>query len=92
METLLAFFQEFVGLGAAVLLPFVICILGLFFRMSFGRAIEAGLFVGIGFQGLVLAVNLLITSIQPVMQYYESMGSGYNVLEVGFAAPGGAGK
>ena len=92
METLLAFFQEFAGLGAAVLLPFVICILGLFFRMSLGRAIEAGLFVGIGFQGLVLAVNLLITSIQPVMQYYESMGSGYDVLEVGFAAPGGAGK
>lgn len=90
METLLAFFQEFVGLGAAVLLPFVICILGLFFRMSLGRAIEAGLFVGIGFQGLVLAVNLLISSIQPVMQYYESMGSGYDVLEVGFAALGAA--
>ncbi len=92
METLLGFFQAFVGLGAAVLLPFVICILGLFFRMSLGRAIEAGLFVGIGFQGLVPAVNLLITSIQPVMQYYESMGSGYNVLEVGFAAPGGASR
>ncbi|MBQ9480363.1 MAG: hypothetical protein IJU71_12540 [Selenomonadaceae bacterium] len=65
MEMLLSFFQAFVGLGAAVLLPFVICILGLFFRMKLDQAIEAGLFVGIGFQGLVLAVNLLITTIAP---------------------------
>ncbi|MGM9539948.1 PTS transporter subunit IIC [Anaerovibrio sp.] len=90
MDMLLEFFQGFVGLGAAVLLPVVICLLGLFFRMKPGQAIEAGLFVGIGFQGLCLAVNLLITTIQPVMSYYESMGSGYNVLEIGFAALGGA--
>lgn len=90
MDIFLNFFQGFVGLGAAVLLPVVICLLGLFFRMKLGQAIEAGLFVGIGFQGLCLAVNLLITTIQPVMSYYESMGSGYNVLEIGFAALGGA--
>ena len=90
MDMLLEFFQGFVGLGAAVLLPVVICLLGLFFRMKIGQAIEAGLFVGIGFQGLCLAVNLLINTIQPVMSYYESMGTGYNVLEIGFAALGGA--
>ena len=49
-----------------------------------------GLFVGIGFQGLVPAVNLLITTIAPVMEYYQSLGTGYSVLEVGFAALGGA--
>lgn len=90
MDTLLTFFQTFVGLGAAVLLPVVICILALFFRMKIGPSIKAGLSVGIGFSGLVLAVNLLIATIQPVMAYYEAMGSGYNVLEIGFAALGGA--
>ena len=90
MDALLNFFQGFVNLGAAVMLPVVIDILGLFFRMKFGQAVKAGLLVGIGFQGLSLAVNLLTTTIQPVMDYYEEMGSGYDVLEIGFAALGGA--
>ena len=47
MEILLKFFQGFVGLGASVLLPVVIAILGIFFGMKIGRAIKAGLLVGI---------------------------------------------
>lgn len=90
LDTLLAFFQEFINLGAAVMLPVVIAILGIFFGMKIGQAIKSGLLVGIGFQGLCLAVNLLTTTIQPVMDYYEQMDSGYDVLEIGFAALGGA--
>lgn len=90
MDMIVSFFQEFVNLGAAVLLPFVIAILGLFFGMKAGQAVKAGLLVGIGFQGLVLAVNLLITSVQPVMDYYKELGDGYDALEVGFAALGAA--
>lgn len=90
LDSLLAFFQGFINLGAAVMLPVVIAILGIFFRMKVGQAIKSGLLVGIGFQGLVLAVNLLTTTISPVMEYYKSMGSGYDVLEIGFAALGGA--
>ena len=67
MDALLDFFQSFINLGAAVMLPFVITILGVFFKMKVGPAAKAGLMVGIGFQGLCLAVNLLITTIKPVM-------------------------
>ena len=80
MEAILGFFQEFINLGAAILLPVVIAILGKFFGMKLGHAIKSGLLVGIGFQGLVLAVNLLITTIQPVMDYYKALGSGYDAL------------
>lgn len=90
LEAVLAFFQGFMNLGAAVLLPVVICILGLFFKMKFGQAMKSGLLAGIGFQGLCLAVGLLTTTIQPVMDYYEAMGTGYDVLEIGFAALGAA--
>ena len=90
METLLNFFQGFVNLGAAVLLPAVILVLGIFFGMKISQAVKSGLLVGIGFQGLCLAVDLLIQSVQPVMDYYSAAGSGYDVLEVGFAALGGA--
>ena len=58
--------------------------------MKLAHAIYSGLLVGIGFQGLVLAVNLLISSVQPVMDYYKELGSGYDALEVGFAALGAA--
>ncbi|MDO4942287.1 MAG: PTS transporter subunit IIC [Lachnospiraceae bacterium] len=90
MEILLNFFQGFVNMGATVLLPFVIAILGIFFGMKVGRAIKSGLLVGIGFQGLVLAVNLLISSVTPAMEYYKELGSGYDTLEIGFAALGAA--
>lgn len=90
MEILLKFFQEFMNMGASVLLPFVIAILGIFFGMKIGRAIKAGLLVGIGFQGLVLAINLLISSVTPAMEYYKALGKGYDTLEIGFAALGAA--
>lgn len=90
MEAVLGFFQGFINLGAAVLLPVVIAVLGKVFGMKLGHAIKSGLLVGIGFQGLVLAVNLLISSVQPVMDYYKELGTGYDALEVGFAALGAA--
>lgn len=90
LDSLLAFFQGFINLGAVVMLPVIIAILGIFFRMKAGQAIKSGLLVGIGFQGLLLAVGLLTNTIQPVMDYYKQMGSGYDVLEIGFAALGGA--
>lgn len=90
LKVCLDFFQTFINLGAAVMLPVVIAILGKFFGMKLGQAIKSGLLVGIGFQGLCLAVNLLTTTVGPVMDYYKAMGSGYDVLEIGFAALGGA--
>lgn len=90
MDFLLNFFEGFINLGAVVLLPVVIFILGLFFRMSLGKAAKAGMMIGIGFQGLVMTINLLITTIKPVMEYYAALGSGYDTLEIGFAALGAA--
>ena len=90
MNAILEFFKGFINLGAVVLLPVVIAILGKVFGMKLGNAIKSGLLAGIGFQGLVLVVNLLITTIQPVMDYYSQMGSGYDALEVGFATLGAA--
>lgn len=90
MDFILNFFKEFISLGATVLLPVVIFILGIIFRMKPGKALKSGLLVGFGFQGLVLAVNLLIESISPVMDHYKSLGTGYDVLEIGFAPLGAA--
>ncbi|MHB9863404.1 PTS transporter subunit IIC [Streptomyces sp. YIM S03343] len=84
------FFRTVSDLGASVLLPVVIALLALFFRMKIGRALKSGLLVGIGFTGLGLVVTLLVTTIQPVINYYKHLGGGYTTIDIGFAAVGGA--
>lgn len=76
MDIALSFFKEFINLGASVMLPVVIALLGLFFRMKPSQAVRAGLLVGIGFQGVVLTINFLLSTIQPALDYYTAMGSG----------------
>ncbi|MDR1514877.1 MAG: PTS galactitol transporter subunit IIC [Synergistaceae bacterium] len=90
MENLLNVIQSILGLGAVVILPIMICALGLFFRMEFGAALKAGLLVGIGFSGLGLVIGLLMTSINPVVEYYQAFGSGFTVADLGWAAVGAA--
>lgn len=82
--------QSILKLGPAIMLPIMILLLGLFFKMKFGKALKAGLFVGIGFQGLSLVIDLLMRSISPATKYYGAMGSGFTTVDVGFAAIGGA--
>lgn len=51
--------QTFVDLGAEVMLPIIIFIFALVFRVKPGRAIKSALMVGIGFIGLTLVTDLL---------------------------------
>ena len=90
MDTLLSITQTIIDMGATALLPFIILILGLIFGMKVGPALKAGLFVGIGFSGLNLVVNLLTETIQPISDYYSKMGKGFTTLDLGFAASGAA--
>lgn len=47
------FMNIFMSLGSSVFIPAIIIILGLILRMKPGKAIVAGLTIGIGFIGLV---------------------------------------
>ena len=47
------------GLGASVIMPIVIFLLGVVFRMKVKNALRAGLTVGIGFTGISLAISLV---------------------------------
>ena len=52
--------------GAVVILPIVMLILCLIFRIPFGKSLKAGLMIGIGFSGLSLVIGcLLYTSPSP---------------------------
>ena len=46
-------------LGASVMMPIILTILGLLLGAKFGKAIRSGLTVGIGFIGLNLVIGML---------------------------------
>jgi len=90
MHAILNVITSIMNIGAAVMLPIVMIILGLILRMKVGRAIKAGLMIGIGFSGLSLVINLLMTTVTPAVNYYKGMGSGFTTVDVGWAAMGAA--
>lgn len=81
--------QGILGLGAAVMLPIVISLLGIIFRMPIGKALKAGLMVGIGFTGLQLVINFLMATVEPAINYYSGLDSDrFTTVDVGWAAMG----
>lgn len=83
--------QAIMNLGAAVMLPIVMTILGLIFRMKIGKALKAGLMIGIGFTGLQVIINLMMATVEPAINYYRGMdSSGFTTVDVGWAAIGAA--
>lgn len=90
MDFLMNIVQGILGMGAAAMLPIMITILGVVFRMKFGEALRAGLLVGIGFTGLGLVINKLMETIQPAIDYYAAQGSGFTTIDLGWATVGAA--
>lgn len=90
MDTLITIVQTITGMGASAILPIIITVLGLVFRMKLGDAIKAGLTVGVGFIGLTLVVNLLNDSLEPAVNYYSEIGSGFTITDIGWPAVGAA--
>ncbi|AYE58775.1 hypothetical protein CO218_06280 [Lactiplantibacillus plantarum] len=86
MDTLLHIVRTITSMGASAILPIVITILGLVFRMKLGAAIKSGLTVGVGFVGLTLVVNLLNDSLKPAVNYYAKLGSGFTVSDIGWGS------
>lgn len=84
MEVLYNIVQSILGVGAAAMLPILICLLGLFFRVKFTEALKAGLLVGIGFQGVSLVVSFLVSTMNPIIEHYTEAGSGFTIIDVGW--------
>lgn len=88
---MLSVVQGIMNLGAAVMLPIVMCILCLIFRMGIGKSVRAGLMIGIGFSGLVMVINALMATVEPAIGYYRGLqGGGFTTVDVGWAAVGAA--
>lgn len=68
--------------GAAVFLPLIFFLVGIFFRMKPADALRAGLKAGIGIAGVGLVTNYMITTLGPVTEYYAAKGSGFTIVDI----------
>lgn len=79
--------QSILDVGASVMLPIIIFIVGLVFRVPVKKAIISGITVGIGMIGINLVINLLTTSVGPAAQaMVERFGLNLTIIDAGWPA------
>lgn len=72
-------------LGASVMMPIIITILGLIFKQKFSKAFRSGLTVGIGFVAIFMIVGMLVSNLSPATQaMVENWGLTLDVMDVGW--------
>lgn len=65
MQAFLDAFKALINAGAYVMLPIIITILGLIFRLKLSKAFQCGITITCGFVGINLLVNLLKSAVTP---------------------------
>jgi len=79
----------FLGLGSTVIVPIVLILLGIIFRVGIKKAIRGGVTAGIGLAGLFLIVDLIVTALTPaVAALAERLGVAKAIVDVGWADAG----
>ncbi|WP_196593538.1 PTS galactitol transporter subunit IIC [Pectinatus sottacetonis] len=87
MDNILAGFKFIQGLGPSVMMPIIIFVLGVILKTGIGKAIRAGLTVGIGFIGLNLVIGMMSSNLGPAaQQMVERYGLSLSVIDVGWPA------
>lgn len=77
--------QFIVGLGASVMLPIIIFIIGLCLGRGVGKSIQAGLTIGVGFVGIGLVISLLTDDLGKAAQHMASnFHLSLSVVDVGW--------
>src|SRR5512145_2960547 len=85
MSTLTAWVDYVLGLGAPVVMPVILTLLGLVLRQGFAKSVRAGLTVGTGFIAIGLVVGLLIDVVGPnAMAFASVLGRRLDILDVGW--------
>ena len=64
---------KIVNLGAFVLMPLILFIMGLCFRLKLRDALRAGITVGIGFKGISLTAGLITTTMTPLVTQLQKL-------------------
>jgi galactitol PTS system EIIC component len=90
MDSVLMFFKALLDLGSVILLPLVIFIIALFFRLKFGNALMSALKIAIGFTLINVVLGVLLGAVIPVTQAMTTRaGLQLTTIDVGWGALSG---
>ncbi|WP_308615956.1 PTS transporter subunit IIC [uncultured Enorma sp.] len=85
MDVIIGFFNVIKDAGATIMMPIVIFLFSLCMGVKPGKAIRAGLFVGIGFVGLNAMINMMTGSLAPAVQaMVERYGLTLDAVDIGW--------
>lgn len=77
--------QALLGMGAVVVLPLIIFIIGLFFKLRAKDAFKSGLTIGIGFVGINLVIGMLVGNLgTATQQMSERFNLNLTTMDVGW--------
>ena len=80
-------FSYIISLGASVMMPIIFTVIGLCIGMKFGKALKAGLYVGVGFVGLGIVTALLTDNFSdPLTAISQIYHLQLNVFDMGWPA------
>lgn len=89
MEALKTAVAWFLGLGPTVMVPIILIVLGLAFRVGWQKAVRGGVTVGIGLAGLFMIVDLIVGALQPAVQALATrLGVSLTLVDVNWADAG----
>jgi PTS system galactitol-specific IIC component len=87
METVVQALQAFASLGPMVMMPIIILILGLIFRIKMNVLVKSALMVGVGFAGVNIVINWFIAQVSPsVAAMVTNWGIQTSIMDVGWPA------
>lgn len=85
MELVVKIFDIIKAPGATVMMPVVICIFSLCMGVKFGKALRAGLLVGVGFVGLNTLIGMMGGELAPAVQaMVENYGFTLDAVDIGW--------
>ena len=85
MKEISSVIQYLLGFQPYVLLPLIIVVFSIFFKMPVKKALQSALTIGIGFIGIFTFFNFFVETIGPAVQsLIGRTGLSYNILDVGW--------
>lgn len=87
MQFAVDFLNFISGLGPAIMMPIVIIIIGILFRVKFSTLLESALMTGVGFYGVNLVINSFTGVMGPIAQsMVNNWGLSTDIIDVGWPA------
>lgn len=79
--------QTIAGMGPMVMMPIIIFILGIIFRVKLNILLKSSLTIGVGFAGVNIVINWFVSQVGPsVQKMVENWGIQTSIMDVGWPA------